>query len=331
MTPLENSRGLTLVSVLFMLVAVFILTAMLFFSTFVDAQASSNVSAGNDALYAADAGIHHLWSLLDPAPDFARELAWPAGEPPFGAPVGFPEPPRTYRVHVRGLADGSLRATSEGTSHRAARRRVEATFFRERRFRPPGVFTLAEETTLSELSGTVDASAGESENVPALAAEGRAEAQRLRDALGGASDVAIVGDSGLEEAARRLVDAASVTLTGTQSSGAYGSSESPTIVRLTGQADIVGDVTVTGIVICEGPLRVEGRLDVDGLLLAPQGIDVSGQLAVSGALWLASQLRVTAPGRVAAAFSDDALDRAGDAAGAVLPRRAVLGAWREVW
>ena len=53
---------MTLVSVLFMLVGVLTLTAILFFSVFVDLQTSSNVAAGDDALYIAEAGIHHLWS-----------------------------------------------------------------------------------------------------------------------------------------------------------------------------------------------------------------------------------------------------------------------------
>ena len=325
-----STRGLALVAVLFLLVAVFVLTAMLFFSTFVDAQASSNVSAGNDALYAAEAGIQHLWSVLDPAPDFARESAWPAGEPPFGALVGFPAPPRTYRVRVRGLPDGRLRATSEGTSHRGARRRVEARFLREPSFRPTAALTVAMATALSDLSGTLEASVADDADIPPLAAEDRSEAQRLRDALG-ATGVAAVGDSGLGRAAARLGDAASVTLAGEQANGAYGSASDATVVRLTGQPVIVGDVTVTGIVVCEGVLRVDGRLQVDGLVVAPQGIDIRGQLAVNGALWVATELRVAAPGRVAAAYSADALDGAAAAAGPILPKRAILGAWREVW
>jgi len=324
------TRGLALVSVLFLLVGVFVLTAMLFFSTFVDAQASSNVSAGNDALFAAEAGIQHLWSVLNPAPDFARESAWPAGEPPFGAPVNFPAPPRSYRVRVRGLPDGRLLATSEGTSHRGARRRVEATFLREPSFRPPAAVTVATETALSELSGTLEANSADDADVPPFAAEDRAEAQRLRDALGG-TDVAVVGDSGLSQAAQRLGDSARITLAGEQATGAYGSASEPTVVRLTGQPAIVGDVTVTGIVVSEGVLRVDGRLQVDGLLVAPQGIDVRGQLVVGGALWVATELRVAIPGRAAVAYSADALDGAAAAAGPILPKRAILGAWREVW
>jgi hypothetical protein len=48
-------------------------------------------------------------------------------------------------------------------------------------------------------------------------------------------------------------------------------------------------------------------------------------------MWLAGDLRLAAAGRIVAGYSDTSLDRAGDAGGAVLPRKAILGAWREVW
>ena len=332
MKRMARTEGMTLISVLFMLVALFILTATSFFSAFVDAQASSNVSAGSDALYAAEAGVHHLWSILDPAPDFSRELAWPAGEPPFGSPVGFPGPPRTYRVRVGPLPDGSLRATSEGTSHRGTRRKVEAIFFRELRFRAPAAMTLAAETSLGDLSGSLEASVGDTQgDVPAVGAETREEAEALRTALRGGTDVAVVGSSGLDRAAAPLRDAARVTLDGPQADGTYGSAAEPTVVRMTGQAEISGTVMVTGILLCDAPLRIRGRLEVDGLLLAPQGVDVEGELVVSGAVWLAGDLRLAAAGRIVAGYSDASLDGAGDAGGAALPRKAILGAWREVW
>ena len=331
MTATAAEKGMALIATLFMLVAVFVLTATLFFSTFVDAQVSSNVSAGSDALYTAEAGIHHLWSILDPAPDFSRELGWPAGEPPFGSPVGFPGPPRTYRVRVAPLPDGSLRATSEGTSHRGTRRKVEAIFFRELRFRAPAALTLAPATSLGDLSGTLEASGEPGADVPAVGAETRAEAEAFRDARRGDTEVAVVGASGLDRAIAPLRDAARVTLDGPQASGTYGSSTEPALVRLTGQAEISGTVMVTGIVVCDAPLRVRGRLQVDGLLLAPQGIDVEGELVVSGALWLAGDLRLAAAGRLVAAYSEASLDPSNTAGGAALPKPALLGAWREVW
>jgi hypothetical protein len=232
-----RSNGIALVSVLLMLVSVFALTTTLFFSSFIDARAMSNVSAGDDALYGAEAGIHHVWALLDPAPDFSRALSWPAGEPPFGSPVGFPQPPRTYRVLVSALPDGSLRTVSEGTSHRGTRRRVEAIFFREVAFRPLAGLTIAPGTRLAEVSGELDLAVGDTDTEPApLGAETRADAAALRDARGGEL-VATVGASGLADAAERLSNSAGVTLDGVQYTGAYGTSEDPTSVRFAGQAD----------------------------------------------------------------------------------------------
>ena len=325
-------EGIALVSVLFILVGLLALTATLFLSLFLDAQAASNVSAGDDALYVAEAGIQHLWSLLEPATDFARELAWPDGAPPFGSPAGFPEPPRTYRVHIDRLADGSLRAHSEGTSHRGARRAVEAVFVREPQFRPPAVLTIAATTSPTDLSGALDVSADETGGeLPAYGAETREAAEAFRSARADATEVAIVGTSGLGNAIDHLRELARITLDGPQGSGSFGSTEEPLVVRFTGLAEISGTIVVSGIVLADAPLRVRGRLEVDGLLVAPQGIDVEGEVAIGGAAWIAGDVRVTATGELGARYSGEALDRSARAAPGVLPRAAILGAWREVW
>jgi hypothetical protein len=326
-----RSNGIALVSVLVMLVGVFTLTITLFFSAFIDARAVSNVSAGKDALYGAEAGIQHVWALLDPAPDFSRALAWPGGEPPFGSPVGFPQPPRTYRVTVSALPDGSLRAVSEGTSHRGTRRRVEARFFREVAFRPLAALTIAPGARLTEVSGTLDLEVGDSDPKPApLGAETRTDAAALRVARSGEL-VVTVGATGLADAADHLRDSAKVVLDGAQSTGAYGTPEDPTMVRFAGQADVDGDVTVAGILLADAPLRIRGRLEVEGLLLAPQGLDVEGQLVVRGAAWVAGALRVPGGAAIRIAYEAAALDVAATVGGTVLPRNAVLGAWREIW
>jgi hypothetical protein len=323
--------GLALLSVLLILVGVFALTTTLFFSTFLDARAVSNIAAGDDALYGAEAGIQHVWALLDPAPDFSRAFSWPGGQPPFGSPVAFPEPPHTYRVLVSALPDGSLRAVSEGTSYRGARRKVEAIFFRELPFRPPAALTIARGTRLAEVGGTLDLTVEDSDRdrVP-LGAEARDDAMALSAARGG-EVVATVGSSGLAEAAERLRDSAGLILDGPQTTGTYGSSESPTSVRFVGQADVDGVVSITGIVLADAPLRVRGRLEIEGVLLAAQGLDVEGEVVVRGAAWAASELRIASGAAVRVVYQTTPLDGAARVGGAVLPRNTVLGAWREVW
>jgi hypothetical protein len=324
-------NGIALVSVLLMLVGTFGLTAMLFFSSFIDARAISNIAAGNDALYGAEAGIQHVWALLEPAPDFSAALSWAGGEPPFGSFVGFPQPPRTYRVAVSALPDGSLRAVSEGTSHRGARRKVEAIFFRELAFRPAAALTIARGIRFAEMGGALElAIADENSAAIPLGAEARDDAAALRDARGGAV-VATVGSSGLAEAAARLRDSSSVLLDGPQSAGTYGSSESPASVRLTGQADVDGLVAITGVVLADAPLRVHGRLEIEGLLLAPQGLDVDGEVVIRGAAWVADALRITSRAALRITYESAVLDGVASVGGGALPRNALLGAWREVW
>ncbi len=327
-----NRNGIALVSVLLCLLVSLVLAATLFFSWFVDALATSNGSAGDEALSIADAGIQHLWSILEPAPSFTRELAWPVGEPSFGAIVGFPAPPRTYRVQVSPAAGGGLTVVSEGTSHRGTRRRVEARFSRAA-FRPPAAMIVAPETTIGDASGTVDVSAaGVDPEVPAVAAESRAEGGALR-AGGGAvlASAVVVGTSGLANALDGLRAAATTTYDAPQGGGAWGSEASPSITRLIVNAEISGNVTAGGIVVADAPLRVLGRLEVHGLLLAPSGLDVSGELIVHGAIWIATDLRVAAPGTVTLVDSQPALAAAESVGSDLLPRPAKLMAWRELW
>lgn len=325
-----KTRGIALVSVLFMLVGLLTLSATLFFSLFLDLQASSNVSGGDDALYAAEAGIHHLWSILEPATDFARELAWPGGEPPFGSPVGFPQAPRTYRVNVTGLRNGGLQVISEGTSHRGTRRKVQATFVREPAFRPPAALMLDATASPLEISGALDVSSGDGE-VPLVGAESRPAAEAFRRARGDGAEVAIVGPTGLGDAVARVRPLADVTLDGPQSGGTFGSAVAPVIVRLTGAVEISGTMSVTGILLADSPLSVIGRLEVAGLLLAPFAIDIGGELSTSGAAWVASDFRLTSGGSWVIDYSTPALDQSQAAAHGSLPRAAILGAWREVW
>lgn len=326
-----NRRGIALVSVLFALVAVLTLASTLFFSVFVELQAASNASAGEEALYAAEAGMEHLASLLDPAPDFAREASWTDGTPPFGSPVWFPAPPRTYRVRVTETAGGTLKAMAEGTSHRGARRRVEAVFRRAPRFRPRAALTLGAGGTISDASGTIDVEGPSSDRERvALGAETRADAAWLR-ALRSAGSLAVVGPSGLAAAARRLAAAATVTLVGPVAAGDWGDTATPALVRIAGPADLAGPSSIVGLAIAEGPLRVSGPLDVQGMLLAPDGLEIAGELSVEGGVFVAGDLRVLAGALVSVVDDEAAFDLADDAASGTLPRAAVRTAWRELW
>jgi len=163
-----------------------------------------------------------------------------------------------------------------------------------------------------------------------LGAEARDDARALRDARGGAT-VATVGSTGLSEAAESLRNAAVSILDGPQTTGAYGSFESPTSVRFVGQAEVDGMVTITGIVLADAPLRVRGRLEIEGLLLASQGLDVEGEVILRGAAWVAGELRIASGAAVRIAYEAAGLDSAAGVGGTLLPRSAVLGSWREVW
>jgi hypothetical protein len=331
---MRNQRGIALVSVLFLLLGLLILSATLFFTTFVDLQSTANTAAAIDGFYIAEAGIHHLWSILEPAPDFAEALAWPSGVPPMDSPTYFPNPPQTYRVRTTPGADESLIALSEGTSGRGTRSRVEATFRREQIFRPAAVVVIGASVTSASVAGSVEVEGadrdGAERGLVTIGAESQDAAQTLRSALPN-DPVVVVGLSGLEAAGVRLRSSPDMTLTGPFGNEVWGTADRPLVVKLTGDATIDGDVRSAGVVLANAPVRVNGLFEVEGTLLATQGLEINGILIVRGSIWLAESLAISGSGSLMLDYASTALARADALRPGIFPRTAILGAWREVW
>ncbi|MGH7857220.1 MAG: hypothetical protein ACREQY_07780, partial [Candidatus Binatia bacterium] len=227
---------------------------------------------------------------------------------------------------------GGLRVRSEGTSHRGARARVEATFHRESVFRSPAALVLDAGLASAAASGeVVISSAAPGEPAPATGAESEETAALWRDATGGGETIAVVGDTGFGLSVDALVEGADVTLAGPFASDTWGSPESPKVVRLTGDARVTGEVRAYGIVVTDVPLHVAGWLMIDGLLLARGGLAIDGALVLNGAFWVSQSLDVLPSGSLEIDLDPSALAGAGDLRPTVLPREAILGAWRELW
>lgn len=325
-----RDRGIALPAVLFVLLGLVVTSATLFLTVFLDVAGGTNDVAGDDALYVAEAGVQRLWTLLDPAPDFAAALAWPEGAPPIGSPSWFPRPPRTYRIRVAAGPASDLVASVEGTSRRGARRRVEARFRRDPVFHPLAALVTsggaAADGTL-DLSGA-DRDAAEP-SLPALGAETCAAAASWT--AGGGPSPVVTGKSGLAEAASALGPSADRTVTGPLSDADFGSDAAPEVVRFAGDARVEGVVRVSGIAIADAPLVVHGRLEIHGLFLAAAGAEVRGEVAVAGAAWIAEGLRVAPGASLGIRYASRHLARADASRPRILPRQALLGAWREVW
>ena len=335
MSRIGWDQGVALASVLFCLAGLVVMTATLFLTTMIDLQATTNTAAASDAFYVAEAGIQHLWSILEPAPDFSEALSWPEGRPPLAAPIWLPRPVQTYTLRVTGASDGSLVALSEGTSDRGTRARVKVVFRREAVFRPVAALVSASSVTSAVVTGALDA-VGEDRDraerpLPAAGAENRAGADILQSALGNGRRAVVVGPSGLEAAANRLRPSPDRALTGPHTAGMWGQPDSPEVVRLVANAEIGGEVTAAGIVLADALLHVTGRFEVEGLLLAARGLSVDGSLLVHGGLWVAEGLTVSSSGQLRIDYASTPLNRANGLRPGALPRAPVLGAWEEVW
>ena len=323
-----KDRGVALLSVLLLLVALFIGSATLFFTIFLDVHSTSNGDAAREALYGAEAGIHHVWSLLGRAPDFSEAASWPDGAPPFGEGAG--AWPITVRVSA-GPAD-ALTARSEAVVHRDATAVVEAIFHRAPTFRPPGA-VLLDSVTAGARDGEVTVSVDRAETeggIGAIVAEDPATAD-FWTSIDPSWTRTVIGPSGLRPALARIDALAHAVVSGPVAFGTWGSAEAPEIVEITGVAEITGIATAVGILFADRPLRVSGELSVEGLLLAPDGLVVTGELRVRGAIWVGEMVDVTSSGLIGAAYDPAALDRLDGIVPGVLPREATLQAWRESW
>jgi hypothetical protein len=162
----------------------------------------------------------------------------------------------------------------------------------------------------------------------AVATEGRAAATAFGEARGEPRPP-VIGATGFEEASDRLRPTADRRLATVPPGSRWGSRQAPEVVVLTGAADIDGDVVAFGMVIADGPIHVRGDFEVEGLLLATAGLVVDGRLVVRGTTWVAGLLDVS--GTVRLTHSSGAIGRADATRPGSLPRRAFLGAWRELW
>jgi hypothetical protein len=94
----------------------------------------------------------------------------------------------------------------------------------------------------------------------------------------------------------------------------------------------VGNADGSGVLVVDGNLRVDGRFTFAGLVLVAGDVDAEpgSSLEISGALLQSRpgrELRLAGDGRIA--YDAAALAAADTLSGRVLPRRAIVGAWRE--
>jgi hypothetical protein len=317
----RTASGIALLPVLILAAALTIASAAIFLAVYLDAEVASNSEAAREAFWRAEAGVQHVWALLGRAPDFAEAAAWPAGVPP-GLDGGIP-----YRVRVV-AANTELVVRSEAAAHRFAEARIEATFRRAASFRPPAALLLDDSLTAARLEGSlaVDIAASDTPGIVPIGAEGGRAALLCAD-----RGARLVGPSGLSRAAAALRETPDREVAGTIGDDAWGTDEAPELVRVAAPAEIAGSVTATGILVAEAPLVVRGRLRISGLLLGVDEVEVTGSLEVEGVTWIGRSLVLRPEGRLLVRLQPEALDRADALRPGVLPREAVLGAWREVW
>jgi len=357
--PLKNSQGMALVVIIFVGAILLTLTgASLLFSS-LDLKATSAMKDGTIAFQVADTGIHHALALIpsgDTFPYSSTTEVVPSTVHP--SITGFSY--SVTAINTNGGTQAILTSTAQGPN---GARKVVVAYVSRGNFglgatSLPGSTASATETTFAgtsfSINGNDNCSAapavpGIVVTDPALATELTNEttsdgglASNQKDLVTGAGGTpSVVTIQPLSQTVTQIGDAytalSHTDLAGGHYSGNddWGTSSSPRITRITGNADIQGTIEGYGVLIVDGTLGVQGNFTFHGLVIARGTVQVqiTGNAGIYGSLMLgASTVDDTAYDldvRGNAHIRYDSCALAAANGWVPLPKAAKLVAWQE--
>jgi hypothetical protein len=358
MSAIGSERGVALLAVLGVILALLPLAVAVGMQTQLDGLMGRNLRGGTAALYAAEAGLAHALSEIGPRVDFDAILHGPDGivattddgRFPFrSAPLPpFARAPLGYDVSVaRGPSD-TIRVHSRGRAHHESVREVEALVAPSSApFTPAAVYLEAADVAVDlgthgfQLSGLAGARHAP---VVALAPSSSASAVRLSETLaaaqvtgaGGAPSIAAAVELGLGAYADDLgsrLDA--VILPGEAAGAELGTEARPQLTVVDGSWVIDAHVDGFGILVVRGDLEVGGSLRYRGLVLARGAFSstATGDVHIDGALWMhaAAGARLELRGSGSIRYDPAALERVDAAIDGALMHLPLVVGWRETW
>lgn len=317
-TILKNSRGIALVVVIFLgSILLTILGAGLLFSQ-IELKSANNFKAGSSAMQVADAGIQHALATIPGGTDFTYGSgATLLSNTPFPTV----ESGYSYGVTATNNTPGSpststaiLTATAVGPN---GSRKVVVAYIGRGSYglgavSLPGSTAPNTETNFSGTSFSINGNdnCNAAPAVPGIAVTDAALATEITNNTtsdgGLASDqMSLVTGSGgspsvatlapLSQTVSQMADGylalGHVDLPGGNysSNGDWGTSGSPRITRITGDAQITGTIEGYGVLIVDGALGVSGNFTFHGLVIARGAVQVqvTGNAGVYGSLLIA--------------------------------------------
>jgi hypothetical protein len=308
--------------------------------------------AALEAFYVAESGLEHALADLAHDPSFDRliegadgkrgtadDRLYPFSHPP---PAYFPQAPAGYRVETAPAGSGLIEIISYGRSALRSSRAVAVTAVESDEPYLPAALYSGGDGVLLELGDEfhiVGAEDGGDDDTPAVALDEQADVdvflhylrqpahQRLRGP-GGSPSVKARGGGSLNSMSAALANlAATRTLDGDlRGPLGWGITLSPRSARVT-------DASGGGVLIVDGDLSIGGRFEFSGLVIVRGNVDLDsdGSLDLEGALLQQSpghDLRLRGAGEIR--WDPAALALVDVLAPGLLPRRALVGGWREI-
>jgi hypothetical protein len=357
---LKNSRGIALMTVIFITAILFtFITATVILSS-LDLKLTSNLKLSDAAIQVADSGVQHALAVIPAGVTFpysaeTEVLPW-TNHPGLSG----------YSYLVTGInTAGGTQAilTSEASGPNAARKIITAYVgrggFGLGATTLPGSAASSTETNFSGDSFTINGSdnCNAAPSVPGIAVTDPALATEISNSTtsdgglasdqmdnvtgtGGTPSVAVI--SPLSQTVSQIADGylalPHTDLPGGNYSGNsnWGTASTPTITRVTGDAQIQGTIEGYGVLIVDGALDIAGNFTFHGLVIARGNVQVqiTGNAGIYGSLLIkestAQDAAYELDVRGNAHIRYDSCALAAADGWLPLPKTAKLLAWQEV-
>ncbi|MGH7774494.1 MAG: hypothetical protein ACREQA_19900, partial [Candidatus Binatia bacterium] len=319
---LKNDTGISLVVVLMSMTILLSLTAAGLLFSGINLKTASALKTGSTALQVADAGIQHALAIIPQGGNFSYSTDVTDPSPVVSTTtLGTGYTYAVTAINDAASTGGNSRAilTSRAGGPNGTKKIVTAYIARSVNYSfgaisLPGSLAAATETSFGGNSFSIngnDACSTPKPAVPGIAVTDTALKTEITDSdstNGGLSSVQmdnVTGSGGTPSVGmmppfeQSVTDIANLFLNLTHtdlpggnysSNDDWGTSGSPRITQINGDAKIQGNITGYGVLIVDGALDIQGNLEFHGLVIARGNVSVAvqGSAVIQGSVWLSA-------------------------------------------
>jgi hypothetical protein len=356
MTPQRriNEQGQALLLTLIITALVAPLGVFALMQARVDLLLARHARTATQLFYVADSGLEHALADIRLDPIFDRLLTGPDGKAdttddgrfPFhyDPPDSFPSAPFHYAVSVKPDGEERVDIVSRAVTESGASQTVSASVLRDRTPMVPGTicstvgesgFALGDEFRVSGIDRT-----GQLDPVPAIAVANEASVSAIGARLGAEAGARLPGFGGAPSLRAGTIPAFNKRieslLTDPRARAAAVDEENSLGNGILVSRGIlyIERAVGSGILLVDGDLRVSTSFNFDGLILVRGDVlfDRGSSAQVHGALVQGGNaVRLELLGEGEIVYDSKLIEEVDTNFGGILPRRAIVAGWREVW